>query len=223
LECRHSGATTCYYRRHFLKFDTNPSGGVVVANLSQDKTFDALAWVIRHFVPLIVDDPQTLRRSMLQKMAINTYMTFSNLAFAVLVLEHHILKWRNLVHFEFKTGCAPPKEYARQQSGGLLYKNGISGEEAKMRFNALCHYFFTNFQPSKHPFSSMPLPSFDAKGPHFQGGRNQAKLQTRRDELIKMDAIRNKAEIKNCPSNIFTPSYKIEDNVIHRVVYSVYL
>lgn len=176
LECRRSGVTPCYYRRHLLQFDTNPSCGVVAANLSQDKNFDALAWVIRHFVPLIVDDPQTFRRSMLQKMPINTYMTFSDLAFAVLVLEHHILKWRNLVQFKLETGRAPPEEYVRQQSGGLLYKNGISGEEAKRRFNALCHYFFSNFQPSKPPFSSMHLPAFDAKGTHFQGGRNQAKL-----------------------------------------------
>jgi hypothetical protein len=168
LECRCSGATSCFYRHHFLQFDTNPSGGVVAANLSQDKTFDALAWVIRHFVPLIVDDPQTFDRSMLQKMPINTYMTFNDLASAVLVLEHHILKWRNLVQFKLEIGWAPPEEYTRQKSGGWLYKNRISGEDVIWRFNALlCHYFFSNFQPSKSPFSSMPLPGFDTKGPLF--------------------------------------------------------
>jgi hypothetical protein len=68
-----------------------------------------------------------------------------------------------------------------------------------------------------------PFLALMPKGPHFQGGRNQAKLQTRLDELVKVDASRIKAEIKNCPSNIFTLSHKIEDDVIHRVVYSVYL
>jgi hypothetical protein len=51
----------------------------------------------------------------------------------------------------------------------------------------------------------MHLPAFDAKATHFQGGHNQAKFQTRLDELVKVDASRINTEIKSCPSNIFTP------------------
>ena len=109
-------------------------------DLSKTGVIGVLAWIIRHFVPLVADDPKLFWGSMLARMPLKKYLSMTDLVFAILVLEHHMMKWRHLIHFQLETGRSPSEDFT-QQSGGLLYRDGIAGEAAKQRFEDLYVYF----------------------------------------------------------------------------------
>lgn len=177
------------------------------ADLSKDGPIGTLAWIIRHFVPLVVDDPKKFWGSMLASMPLAKYMTITDLAFAVLVLEHNMMKWRSLLQYELETGQQPTREYCSQQSVGLLYSGGISGEDGKRRFRNLCTYFFYNFCADKCP----------------QKDRNAKKLQATLNNLARKDSDSIKSSIRTFGSYATTPVVEVQEDVLHRVFYYCYL
>ena len=103
-----STAPSGYYRRHLLRFGSTR----IAVDLSQEEeTMKALAWVVRHFVPMIAERPKHFWESLLSGKPLSQYMTTSDLAFAVLVLEHHMMQWRHLIQFQLETGEPPSDEY----------------------------------------------------------------------------------------------------------------
>jgi hypothetical protein len=217
-----------YYRKNFLQFDASTASNAGRADLTKDRAYDSLAWVICHFVPLVCDNPKTFRKFMAEKQPLAFYMSYSDLAFAIVVLEHHMLKWRSLVGFQLETGQRPSEEFCRQQSGGLLYKGGISGEQAKRRFNGLCHYLFSNFCPSNNHNVCQPEKYCGRAPTNYPDSRvlrtqQQERLQTRLNELVKVESSRIKADIKNCPANVFPPMEEVQEDVLHRVYHCCYL
>ena len=177
------------------------------ANLSTEGPFGALAWIIRHFVPLVVDDPKTFWGSMLACMPLAKYMSVTDLAFAVLILEHNMMKWRSLLQFELETGRHPTSKYCSQQSIGLLYTGGISGKEGKRRFRDLCSYFFYNFYADKCP----------------QKERNAKKLQTALNSLARRENDAIKSGIRAFGASAAAPVMEVQDDILHRVFYYGYL
>lgn len=137
-----------YYRKHFLHFGSPQNLRVAPANLSLNETMIALAWVVKNFVPLVTRQPGELRDAMMSgEPPIFSIMTASDLALAVLIVEHHVMKWRHLIHWEEENG-EPPTECYSRTAVGLLYQGGIAGVEAKRRFDDLSLYFFINFYGS---------------------------------------------------------------------------
>ena len=61
------------------------------------------------------------------------------------MLEHHLVRWRKLVQFKLESGGRSMCEDLARTIGGLLYHEGIAGEEAKRRFDSLNVYFFLKF------------------------------------------------------------------------------
>ena len=82
---------------------------------------------------------------MMTKTPIRNYVTPSDLAFGVLVLEHHLSKWRQQVQYKLETGGRRLSGEAARNLNGLVYHGGIAGEDAKRRFDSLAVYFFLNY------------------------------------------------------------------------------
>jgi len=146
-----------HFNAHLLQLGSN---NAEVADLSkEDKTIDALAWVIRHFVPLVAEHPTIFWQSLLLERPLTQHMTTSDLAFAVLVLEHHVPQWQYVLHVERETGRPPTTAelaYANKLGFGvgLLYEGGIAGEAAKRRFGDLNMHFFRHFYNRHCPHSA---------------------------------------------------------------------
>lgn len=158
-----------------------------------------LAWVIRHFVPLVVDDPPKFWGSMLAGMPLFNYMTVADIAFAFLILEQYMMKWRALIHFELETG-RPSTDSSIQQTPGLLYNGGISGQAAKGRYQNLCSYFFANLASP-------------------QKDRNLKKLQAVVNNLARKDSESIKTRIRTFSGTaLSTPVLEqIQEDILHRV------
>lgn len=157
-------------------------------------------------MPLVADDPKLFWGSMLARMPLKKYLSMTDLVFAILVLEHHMMKWRHLIHFQLETGRSPSEDFT-QQSGGLLYRDGIAGEAAKQRFEDLYVYFFSNFCAAKHP-------------------DNVRRLQAALDDMARNGSVSLKADIKNCGAGgaaVGPQSQQIQDDVLHRVFNYVFL
>lgn len=133
-----------FFPRHFQQFAAEEASGVAPADLSDKKTSTVLAWLIRHYLPFLKDKPSQAWNSMLANASVIDYVTPSDLAFLALVLEQHIMQWRELVLFELNTGKKAPKERLASPDG-LVYKQGLASKPAKKRFNTLSAYFYTNF------------------------------------------------------------------------------
>ena len=134
------------YRHQLLQFSANTSPlEVEKADLANPATIAILAWVVRHFAPIVSENPKEAWTKMMQKVPLKLYVTTSDLAFAVLVLEHHLVRWRKLIQFKLESGGRSMCEDLARTIGGLLYHEGIAGEEAKRRFDSLNVYFFLKF------------------------------------------------------------------------------
>jgi len=195
-----------YYRRHLLFFHRG-TNAKKLNDSSTDQLYKkdggpvgALAWVIRHFVPLVVDEPGRFFGSMLATKPLFDYMTVSDLAFAFLVLEHYMMKWRAMIHFELETGRPPSKDYSKQLPG-LLYNGGISGREAKRRFGELCSYLYSCVE---------------------KNDRFLKKLQAAVDALARKDSNLIKARAGYF-SSLVPSTADVEEYVLHRVFQCLYL
>lgn len=198
-----SNACSGHYRRDLLKFGASEENKVVVKDLTGSDTLQLLVWVIRNFTALINDDPPSFWESMLSRRPMAEYMTASDLAFSVLILEHHMVHWRQLLHFRRETGKSPTKEQFLH-SEGLLHWGGIAGELAKKRYDDLCLYFFTNFRSDRS----------------LQGKNNVKKLQAKLDEAAtnQSSSLKERIRAYSC-ENIKPPLVDVENEILHRVFY----
>lgn len=132
-------------QRHFLRFGKYHHGKEDV-NLKEPRTITLLAWVIQTFVPLVITESNLFNfwDSLKNRAPISTFVSVSDLSFVILVLEHHINKWRIMGEFKRRTRRFMPERLARN-IGGLLYPGGIAGKEAKRRFVDLQVYFQLTF------------------------------------------------------------------------------
>lgn len=176
--------------------------------LGNEKTMRILASIIRYFVPFVAENNNKFWRSMLNCFPLDTYMTPSDLAFAVLVLEHHIMKWRHLLHYKLETGRTPSEEYS-SRSLGLLYSGGIAGEEAKRRYNALSVFFFNNFYSPARPGST----------------QNMSRLQSMVDHAAKIEVASIEKQITQTAADVELANSvgRIQNDILHRVFYYLYV
>lgn len=196
-----------YYRRHLLQFG-GVNLSVEAADLTKIGTIRILAWVVRYFVAHVSQDPLSFWRSMAAGEPLQDYMTHSDLSLAVLVLEHHVMKWRHLLQVEQETGKPPSDEYSRK-ARGLLYDDGIAGEEAKRRFDTLCIYFYTNFYATSCPDAT----------------RSMNCLQNILDVAVRKDAALIQAYVTDSSGGGIQGSLleDIKDDILHRVFYHIFL
>ena len=192
-----------FYQRHLLQLGNNNADKTHNKD-DEEGGIAALAWVIRHFVGLVVERPKTFWHSMHLNRGVEDYITTSDLAFTVLLLEHHLVEWRSQIQHTRETG----KEATFLAKGRhLLYKDGISGEEAKARFHKLTIYFHVNF----YNRSSCPQQ------------RVQKKMNCLQDHLkllVAADSDSVKMNIDNHGQLIGkTPMKDLQDDILHRVFY----
>lgn len=133
-----------YYRLHLTQFGVPCGPEDSAAYLEVEGAMQFLAWIVRHFVGSVVENPKTFWRTIRDNRPIEKCFTSSDLAFTVLVLEQHIMQWRHTLHYELETGTKPAQQHVNIM-GSLLYDDGISGSRAKQRFNELSIFFFQNF------------------------------------------------------------------------------
>jgi len=206
-----------YYRRHLLQFGKPPSlpsssssSAGDTANLSNDGAIGALAWVVCNFVAYVVEDPKLFWEATLDESSqLAKCMRPSDVAFAVLVLEHHMIKWRHLIRYGLETGQLPSKEYTKE-APGLLYDQGIAGPVAKKRFDGLVLYFVSNF---------FARSSTDTAGNMRRLGDMVRGIAKPRSAWIKQKIRRCSADNKAVPVYSNDLIGDVEDDVLHRVFY----
>lgn len=190
-----------FYRCRFQKFGT-PS------TVEDYDAMELLASVVRHFLPLVVENKKLFWTSLKDNAPLAKYVTASDLAFTVLVLEHHIAKWRHIVQMQKETGWPPSQEYSRKADELLLYPDGIAGEEAKRRFDVLTEYFHTYFFCPK-------------KGP-----RNIGVVESSVNTHVKSYPDNIQQEIDAClavdQEMVNACHEEIQEEVFHRVFYYMY-
>lgn len=135
------------FRHQLFGFASDSAPGKAdAANLRHSDTIHTLAWIIRHIVPHVSVKPGAVLSSIHQKVSISQYVTNSDLAFSVLLLEHYISHWRLRLHVKLETAGESPSLHEPTDAafGGLVYPDGIAGMQAKNRYCSLCEYFFFN-------------------------------------------------------------------------------
>ena len=190
-----------FYQRHLLQFGTSNADG---EPNKEEEAIAALAWVIRHFVGLVVERPKTFWHSMHLGRAVQDYITASDLAFTVLLLEHHAMEWRSQIQYTRETG----KPATLLEKGHhLLYKDGIAGEEAKARFHQLTTHFQLNF------YNRSSSPQRQVQG-------RMTCLRDHLKQLVAADSNNVKMNIDNHGHFVGkTPMKDLQDDILHRVFY----
>jgi hypothetical protein len=101
----------------------------------------------------------------------------------------------------------PPSAYYKQTSG-FLYKNGISGEDAKKRYKTLCLYFFSSFSNTTCPTKR----------------QNLARLQSKLNRAAKVDFSSIKIAMNGSASLVSAAQVKqLQDDIAHRVFYNLFM
>ena len=192
-------------RRHLLQFANNEEP----ADLSKSTSMTLLSWMIRFFVPLVSEDPRASWTSMVDGVGLDQYITPSDLAFTLLILEHHIMKWRYLVQVERETGSPPTDVYCNKATQGLLYEDGIAGETAKRRFDELHVYFYDSFYCSTNQKKVVQL----------------AKLQTMVNKAAKHDSAAIKSTIAKHDDGgqSLLEDEETKEDILHRVFYYLHV
>lgn len=190
---------TAVRRHHLLQFGNGN------ADLEDMETINILAWVVRHFVGLVVERPRTFWHSMHVNRSIDDYITASDMAFALLLLEHHMMEWRSQIQWTLETGKDGSLISRRGRGCHLLYKGGVAGEEAKNRFHQLNAYFHASF--------------YDRTCPKKQ--QNLSRLRDCLKQMVEADRERVESNIENhdrlLPKK--TPMKDLQDDILHRVFY----
>lgn len=161
-----------------------------------------LAWIIRHFVGLVVERPMTFWHSMHVGRRLEDYVTPSDLAFAVLLVEHHIMEWRTENMCLRETGMGQLDVVLKGR--GLLYKDGVAGKEAKDRFRKLVLCFHANYYNRQQG----------------QRNSNMTSLHECVQQLATADSSVIEALVDNHEPFIGGTQMKdIQEDILHRVFY----
>jgi hypothetical protein len=178
------------------------------ADLSNSRTLSVLAGVVRHFVFLVTKNGKNFLTSMLQCSPLHTYMTASDLAFAILVLEHHVMNWRLAFQSKLEDGLEA-EGLCCNETTGIVYEGGIAGRQAKEGFDALQLYAFENFYSKAYPECAIRMNSI------------QALLDRTAQE--DPDAICEDVEKFEKHAQLNNNMTTIRDDVLHRVFYNMHV
>jgi hypothetical protein len=134
-------------------------------DLTATNKINALASITRYFVPLLSNNPKKVQESMMAGASFDKWMTASDLALAILILEHHMLNWRTCILCQQEarspasSSClaaaspsavgAPCQCTEADHDQGHYYKDGISGEQAKIRFESMSVNFYRHLTSSR--------------------------------------------------------------------------
>lgn len=197
------------YRHQLFRFSNQTAPeDVPPADLNKPEPIQIIAWAIRHFGPLVKDYPEDAWKKMMTNTPIKDYITPSDLAFIILVLEHYLSKWRRLVQFKLENGGRKMSEEDARRLEGLLYEGGIADEPAKRRFDSLQVYFYLQF------YSGMTTDT----------NINMTRLQRALDagtnfdfDLIDLSVKNHKEWTKDHPT-----MDQIKKDVVHRIFYCLH-
>ena len=136
-------------QEHFVQFAfgttrSDVAGPTGEANLNDPSVMTLLAWIVYYFIQNVAETIESPSAALFTHRPMNEWVTPSDLAFVVFVLEHHVTKWKQLALYRVETGAFMSDEQSRSVKG-LKYKGGIAGEDGKRRFDNLLVYFFTHF------------------------------------------------------------------------------
>lgn len=188
------------YRKDLLPLGTE------FCDLKNEKTLKVLATLVRYYVPFLWDynNSKVFCNKLLKCSPLESFVNSSDLAFAVVVLEHHIMNWRHLINYKQETGEEPPKD-SMASSFGLFYEGGIAGAAAKNWFNRLNVFFFMQFFSPVGKNSSV----------------NMSRLQTLVDKMVKY----NTDDIDRLPSLTELPHSlnDIKSDIVHSVFFYLYV
>jgi len=188
------------YRKDLLLLGTDS------CNLKDEKTLKILATIVRYYVPFLCDynNSKVFSNKLSKCTPLESFVTSSDLAFAVVLLEHHVMNWRHLIHYKQETGEDPPKD-SMASSFGLFYEGGIAGESAKRRFNRLNVFFFMQFFSPVGENSSL----------------NMSRLQTLVNKMVKY----NTDDLDRLPSltELPHPLTDIKSDIVHSVFFYLYV
>jgi hypothetical protein len=135
-------------------------------------------------------------------------MTTSDLAFAILVLEHHVMNWCLAFQSNLEEGLQAERLCCNETTG-LIYEGGIVGCQAKEGFDALQLYVFENFYSKADPECAVRMSSI------------QALLDRTAQE--DPDAIREDVEKFQKHAQLNNNMTTIRDDVLHRVFYYMHV
>lgn len=100
--------------------------------------FELLAYIIVNYLCEAVKCPVTIDNMMRQPENIFTWLRVHHLAYTILLLEHSVNRWAREAKRATQEGLPG---FTRQEKlalrGGKFPKNGISGREGQVRYNAL--------------------------------------------------------------------------------------
>ena len=134
------------------------------------------------------------------------YMTPSDLAFAIVVIEHYIIRWQLIYQTKVRGEKATTP---LNTSAGLLYDGGIAGREAKKRFDSLLVYVYENFYNTANQQSVL----------------NMTRLQVLLDAAKNEDPAALERDLGKVDTNAHLTDalQKIQNDVVHRVFYYMYV
>jgi hypothetical protein len=135
-------------------------------------------------------------------------MTASDLAFAILVLEHHVMNWHLTFHSKLEDGLEA-EGLCGNETTGLVYKGGIAGRQAKEQFDALQLYVFGNFYSKAYPECAVRM--------------NSIQTLLNRTAQEDPDAIREDVENFQKHAQLNNNMTTIRDYVLHRVFYYMHV
>lgn len=189
-------------RRHFLQFGGSVGRAQQPPSQLQVKI---VAWIVRVFIPLVAsvrEEGSPPWTSVFHDKPVNDYATSSDIAFVVLVLEHHVAKWKKVATY-FRANRKPMGEQLERNVSGLLYPGGIAGAEAKERFHSLHRYFhILFFLPNKFASQNMTILS---------------------EEVSKLSKDGCEPEMTSLIGLDEPPRRAVENDIIHRVFYHLHM
>lgn len=172
------------FRRQLLQFENESTTcRVPEADLDNAAPIQTLAWVLRFITPYVSIKPGAMLSNLQQKVPLERYVTVSDLAFSVVLMEHYSCTWKAEAHFNLESGADGQnngKKATFGQDGQLFYEGGLAGEQAKRRYASLCKYFYLNFFSDvreEAPYNLDRLQYVVDRGTEFEPERLDAETQ----------------------------------------------
>jgi hypothetical protein len=201
-------------QEHFAQFafgttKRDVAGPTGEANLNDPSVMTLLAWIVYYFIQNVAETIDCPSTALFPHTPMKEWVTPSDLAFVVFILEHHVTKWRHLAAYRVQTGAFMSDEQSRSIKG-LKYTGGIAGEDGKRRFDNLLVYFFTHFYGCGGEQATTNMEVLQEAVTRLVETKKKMETQMVVRSLSKED-VQSKEEVVN----------EVDRDVMHRVFYYI--
>jgi hypothetical protein len=200
-------------QEHFVQFafgttKSKVAGTTGEANLNDPSVMTLLAWIVYYFIPNVAETIECPSTALFTHAPVKEWMTASDLAFVVFILEHHVTKWRRLAAYRVQTRAFMSDEQSRSVKG-LKYTGGIAGEDGKRRFDNLLVYFFTHFYGCGGEQATTNMEVLQETVNHLVETKKMESQMVVRS--LSKENVQSKEEVVN----------EVDNDVMHRVFYYI--